>query len=88
VPLSNTANFTKYHVAGFSMVQQQQLADLARGLVLKGIPVLISNHSHALTQNLYAGANITELEVNRLISCQANNRQKVKELLALFKMGS
>lgn len=84
VPLSETAKFTSYHVSGFSMQQQQQLADLARSLALKGIPVLISNHNHALTQSLYAGAKITELEVRRLISCQADKRQNVSELLALF----
>lgn len=85
VPLSFTANFTRYHAEGFSMEQQQQLADLAKALALKGIPVLISNHSHDLTHGMYQGAHVTEFEVKRLISCQANNRQMVKELLALFQ---
>jgi len=84
VPLSATANFTQYQGAGFSMHQQQILADMARALAFKGIPVLISNHSHALTHEMYKGAKITEFEVRRLISCQAHNRQKAKELLALF----
>lgn len=84
VPLSTTAYFTQYQGGGFSMEQQQILADLAKIFVCKGIPVLISNHSQPVTHALYQGADITELEVRRSISCQANNRNKAKELLALF----
>lgn len=84
VPLSLTAHFTQYQRGGFSMEQQQSLAGLARASRLKGIPVLISNHSQEITRVLYQGAEITEFEVRRFISCQPNNRKKVKELLALF----
>ena len=84
VPLSATANFTKYQGAGFGMEQQQMLADLARMLSAKGIPVLISNHNQAATKKLYQGAKMAVFDVRRSISCQTDNRQKVKELLALF----
>lgn len=84
VPLSTTAYFTQYQGTGFSMEQQKVLANLARGIAAKGIPVLISNHSQPLTKAMYQGASITEFEVQRLMSCQPNNRKKAKELLALF----
>lgn len=84
VPLSNTACFTRYHGVGFNMEQHQLLAVVSRKLIAKGIPVLISNHSHETIHTLYRGAEITELEVMRFISCQANNRKSVKEVLALF----
>ncbi|MDH5369671.1 MAG: Dam family site-specific DNA-(adenine-N6)-methyltransferase, partial [Gammaproteobacteria bacterium] len=45
VPLSPSANFTSYSSGGFNIEKQQQLADLANEISVKGIPMLISNHN-------------------------------------------
>ncbi len=87
VPLSASANFTSYAAGGFSMEQQQQLADLARQVAARHIPVLISNHSTPLTRRIYeeAGADCGRaFSVQRYISCNGKQRNMASELLALF----
>jgi DNA adenine methylase len=87
VPLSASANFTSYSAGGFSMEQQQQLADLAQEVAARHIPVLISNHSTPLTRRIYtqAGADCGRaFSVQRYISCNGKKRNVASELLALF----
>ncbi|PFG55160.1 DNA adenine methylase Dam [Vibrio sp. ES.051] len=85
-PLSNTANFTSYAVNGFTLDDQAALADIAeRTATERGIPVLISNHDTTLTRRLYHGADLSVVKVKRTISRNGNGRNKVDELLALFK---
>lgn len=85
-PLSNTANFTSYAGNGFSLDDQAALADVAeRAAVERGIPVLISNHDTTLTRRLYHGAELNVVKVKRTISRNGAGRNKVDELLALFK---
>lgn len=84
VPLSPTASFTAYASGDFAFDQQRQLAELARATAARGIPVLLSNHATDITEKLYAGAHITQLQVQRLISRDGDNRGKASELLALF----
>ena len=84
VPLSNTAFFTSYW-AGFDMACQEKLAEAAKACAQRGIPVLISNHDTPVTRKLYKNATrIERYEVQRHISCKVENRQKARELLALF----
>lgn len=84
VPITETADFTRYHRAGFSLKEQEVLAKLAKVQAKKGIPVLLSNHSNDYTRKLYHDASIIEFTVQRYISCKANNRKPVMELLALY----
>ncbi len=86
VPLSSTANFTSYHTGGFGSREQNDLARMAELLSARGIPVLISNHDTDVTLVAYRHASsLVKLNVRRMISCNASNRKKAKELLALFK---
>ena len=86
VPLSPSANFTSYSAGGFNMKEQQQLADLANEISVKGIPVLISNHNTSFTRKAYDKANkITKFHVQRFISCNGKKRGTAGELLALFE---
>jgi len=85
VPLTKTANFTKYSPQGFTMNDQEELASMAKSLCKKGIPVLLSNHYTPEVITLYKGAKIKKLFVQRTISCKGDSRKKVKEILALFK---
>lgn len=85
VPLSQTANFTSYSAGGFGLEAQQSLADQARMLARRGIPVLVSNHDTPFVREIYAGAEIVGLQVQRYISRDGNNRNKTGEVLALFR---
>lgn len=85
VPLSDTANFTDYAAGGFGPGDQADLAQFARNLASKGIPVLISNHATPFTETAYqAASHIERFKVQRFISCDGDNRQVADELLALF----
>lgn len=85
-PLSDTANFTAYHTSGFSPEQQQELARLAESLVARGVSVLISNHDTQLTRKWYhQAAALNVVQVRRNISRNGGARNKVDELLALYK---
>ena len=87
-PLSNTANFTSYAGAGFTLDDQAALADIAEKTAKeRNIPVLISNHDTILTRRLYHGAQLNVVKVKRTISRNGSGRNKVDELLALFKAG-
>ncbi len=85
VPLSKTANFTNYSAEGFGMDKQEELAKLANELAGKGVRVVISNHDTPEIRELYKTANITQFDVPRFISQDANNRNKASEILAVFK---
>lgn len=84
VPLSETSNFTSYSSGGFSADQQNALANKARTLAARGVPVVISNHDTEFTRRAYAGAEIVSFDVQRYISCSGSNRGKAHELLAIF----
>lgn len=84
VPISDTANFRGYTSKGFSMQDQVRLSELAKKLRNNNINVIISNHNTAFTRKIYSGSNIKKIKVQRNISCKANTRQKVEELIAVF----
>ncbi|WP_426741474.1 DNA adenine methylase, partial [Pseudomonas aeruginosa] len=63
---------------------QRRLVELAKELAAKGIPVILSNHDTAFTQNLYQGSSIISFEVQRNISCNGSTRGRAREMLALF----
>lgn len=69
----------------FSMNDQILLAQLAQQTASRGIPVIISNHDTAFTREHYKEAEIKSFPVARFISCQTQQRQPVKELVAVFK---
>lgn len=84
-PLSATANFTTYHTGGFTIADQMRLAEIAKSLADKQIPVLISNHETELTCEWYQYAQkLYRTQVRRTISRQGSSRSKVNELLALY----
>lgn len=85
-PLSTTASFTTYVGAGFSLDDQALLARHSRFIAKnKAIPVMISNHDIPLTRELYHGAKLHTIQVQRNISQKGSARVKVDELMALYK---
>ncbi len=84
-PLSTTASFTTYVGAGFSLDDQAILAKISRHTAIdRGISVLISNHDIPLTRELYHGALLAKVQVQRNISQKGSARKKVDELFALY----
>jgi DNA adenine methylase len=84
VPLSKTANFTSYSAGSFGEQQQVLLATTAEELAAKGITVVISNHDTVFTQHAYRKAEILQFNVQRNISCNAKNRSRAAEVLAIY----
>ncbi len=87
-PYVPSAEHTKplpYTQNKFAEADQIELAELARETAAKGIPVIISNHDTEFTRKHYQKAKIKSFPVSRLINCQANLRQPVNELIAVFK---
>jgi DNA adenine methylase len=84
VPLSATSNFTSYSSGGFGREDQIALAELAKELAARGVPVLISNHATEFTLDVYRVARIEQFDVQRFISCDGDNRGTAREVLALF----
>ncbi|MGC7560825.1 Dam family site-specific DNA-(adenine-N6)-methyltransferase [Pasteurella sp. PK-2025] len=84
-PLIQESNFTGYAGNEFSLQHQTMLAQLARQTAEeRQIPVLISNHDTGFTREIYAGAKLKRIKVQRSISHQPDKRVKVAELIALF----
>jgi DNA adenine methylase len=86
VPLNATSYFTDYHVGGFNWDDQVLLVERAGELAGRGVRVVISNHDTKEIRKLYKSRNakIESFDVQRNISCNADNRKKVKEILAIF----
>jgi len=85
VPLTKTANFTKYSSHAFDEKEQIILAEQAEHLAARGIPVLISNHDTDFVRELYKKAEIISFPVYRRISCKPETRTNAKEILALLR---
>jgi len=84
LPLSETANFTDYHVGGFSEQQHITLAEQAGILAKRGITTVISNHDTDFVRQYYQSAELHRFQVQRMISCQGAARAKAPEILAIF----
>ena len=85
VPLSDSANFSAYTQKIFTENDQITLANLALESANKGIVVIISNHDTEFTRHHYRLAKMTSFPVKRSISCHAEQRRNVQELLAVFR---
>lgn len=84
VPLTATASFTDYAAGGFNLADQRRLARAAEAARRRGAVVAISNHDTEFTRRLYQGADCYYRSVRRTISCDGQNRNEVREVLAVF----
>lgn len=84
VPVNDSNSTFQYEKNGFTMEQQKTLASLAEKTAKRGIPVLISNHWTAFTEEIYKNAELTTFSVRRSISCKGDQRKEASEVLALF----
>lgn len=77
--------FNNYYINKFNSFDQKNLVKLCQNLQQKNCIILISNHDTNFTQELYKNATkIHHFYVKRNISCKADNRNYVKELLAIY----
>ena len=65
--------FTEYSGRTFSWDDHCRLAESARALASKCIPVLITNHDIARVRALYEGAEVWSLNVQRSIGATPNS---------------
>lgn len=83
-PLSDTANFTSFSAAGFTIEDQQLLAREAERAMRHGAYVLISNHDTRMARTVYSHAQLRSTTARRRISCNPRGRAPVAELFAIF----
>lgn len=83
-PLTATANFTDYTTAGFSELDQRDLAFYAKSLKNNKIAVSVSNHDTDFTREIYQGAAIYAFNVQRFIASASKNRVAAPELIASY----
>lgn len=85
LPISETSNFTAYSTGGFSMVEQENLAKMARTIAKRGATVIVSNNDVPKARELYKGAELHFVDVRKAISCKADGRKKLQEIIAVFR---
>ncbi|MCB9666688.1 MAG: DNA adenine methylase [Myxococcales bacterium] len=80
-PISATANFTSYSLAGFSWQDQTELGDVFRALDSKGAKLMLSNSDVPLIHRIYEGYRIERILAPRAINCKGEARRPVPELI-------
>ena len=78
-------SFAAYDSHSFGMEQHEKLAQMARSLSSRGIPVVISNNDTAVTRALYAGAELHAVTAYRSMAASTSARGKVTEMVAVFR---
>ena len=87
-PLTDTASFTAYTENLFNDEKQIELANFVKCMHNKGARIVISNSDPQnvnadddFFDRVYSAYNIKRVEATRMISCKAQARGKIKELL-------
>jgi len=80
-PVSATASFTSYTADCFDWGDQQRLAAACAALNRRGIRFLLSNSANARVRRLYRAFEQRIVHAPRHVSCKADGRGRVDELL-------
>jgi DNA adenine methylase len=80
-PISATSSFTSYNRYGFTVLDQERLAQVFRQLAGQGVRVMLSNSDCELIRDLYQGFTLHPIQAARAINSQAGRRGKISELL-------
>jgi len=81
MPVSDTANFTKYTNKGFSEQDQINLSKTVKELSRRECKVLLSNSDTEFIRKLYSDFKINEVKANRAINSKASKRKGHSELI-------
>jgi DNA adenine methylase len=85
-PINETSSFTNYSKEGFGMGQHEDLLVCAMQAQERGATVIISNNDTPYTRALYEDASeIHFIDVAKKISCKANGRKKLQEIIAVYR---
>lgn len=82
-PLSPTASFTSYTSTDFGESDQRRLSELYKELDHRGALLMLSNSDTSLIHRLYDGFLFIKIQARRAISCRADRRGPITELLIL-----
>jgi DNA adenine methylase len=85
IPLSTTAAFIDYTKSSFGPSAQEELRNTAKGLVEKGVTVVLSNSYCETVEKLYKGFELRPVEINRLIAANGKVRGRALEYLIVGK---
>ncbi len=81
VPVSKTSNFTSYASGGFTREDQTKLRDVFAQLARCGARVMLSNSNTPEVRELYRGFRVDVVRAPRNVSCKADGRGAVNELV-------
>jgi len=81
VPLTRTASFTAYAQDGFSMADQERLAEVFATLADTGVHVMLSNSKTDAVMALFAKFRIDTVLAKRSVNRDADGRGKVEEVI-------
>jgi DNA adenine methylase len=80
-PVSRTASFTRYADDGFSQDDQRRLRDVFAALDRRGCKLMLSNSDVPFVRELYARWRIDVVFAARAVSCDAQKRGPVPEVV-------
>jgi DNA adenine methylase len=82
IPISDSANFSKYAKADFGTSEQEQLAETIATLKSNSVHVVLSNSDTPLSRAIFGGTlNLYQIEAARAIAAKASSRGTVKEIV-------
>ena len=82
IPISVSANFSKYAKEDFNLDDQKELAATINELSEKGVRVILSNSDTELSREIFAPVlNLKQISVSRLIAAKSGSRGHVMEIL-------
>lgn len=84
VPLSDTANFTRYTKEGFDMADHERLAECYYDLTERCVSSILTNHDTPLTRKWYDGFDIKKVYAHRSINCKGNKRDVSEIIITNF----
>ncbi len=88
LPVSRTANFTRYSAGAFGDEEHQRLASVFGRLGERGVGVVLSNSDVPRSRELFARFQTDAVRANRNINSKANGRGPVSELLVRAGAGA
>lgn len=74
-------NHSRYTPGGFGESAHEQLAAYCRDIDASGGFFMVSNSDTTFVRRIYKDYNIEEIAASRSVSCKANQRGRVNELL-------
>lgn len=81
IPVSETANFTKYTKYDFTVQDHEELASVFKELSKRGCYVMLSNSDTEVVYKLYEGFRIEKVKANRFINSNSQKRTNHYEVI-------